>query len=142
MSIYCVTARESLCLAVLVDKTLLLTVRSIGAQFYQVKRYFHQKIRGNDTVCGPLAILAEPSALFLDDLPVRQAFLMHRVGLPGALFFKISSLVDNGLKPSILEMFIILLLSESYDTETTSGRICRATWSDSVSSTISMSYRL
>lgn len=30
----------------------------------------------------------------------------------------------------------------SYDTETTSGRICRTTWSDRVSSTISMSYRL
>jgi hypothetical protein len=33
-------------------------------------------------------------------------------------------------------------LSGSYDTATTSGRICRATWSDRVSSTISMSYRL
>ena len=51
---------------VVIDKKLLLTVRSIRRPFSQVTEYFSSKLRGSDTVCASAAVFLEPSAHHFD----------------------------------------------------------------------------
>jgi hypothetical protein len=64
-------------LGLIIDKTLLLTVRSIEALFSRVNGNFYRKTVATiefSMVCGLAAVLFEQASLFLDDLPVRKAF--------------------------------------------------------------------
>jgi hypothetical protein len=116
----------------LIDKVLLLTVASLATQFSQVKVHFSfcifhfsSKLRANDTICGSATVFLTPSAHHLGVSLARKAIelrcppLILRIEAlfgqthPAHLFFKMSSLVDNGVKSSIFNDVYALLLSGS-----------------------------
>lgn len=107
----------------LIDKVLLLTVASLATQFSQVKVHFSSKLKANDTICGSATVFLAPSAHHLGVSLVRKAIELRCPSLilriealfgqthPAHLFFKMSSLVDNGVKSSIFNDVYALLLS-------------------------------